>query len=250
VLCCVLASALAPARAQVLIGEFALNSSLNNNVPGGPSLALLPFAGVSGQITALGYVFARNQGLTFTSPALNPASYSIEFSFKTNLDTPSSWSKLVDLAGLNSDAGLYIHNSGGERLQFYPQPDGNPADFTVGPSFDVVLTRDGVTGTVRGYVNGQLRFSFTDSSSQAVVSAANNTLTFFVDDHNTGQNEVSGGTLNYLRVFNGALTSTQVSALFAAGAPSAVPEPATAVLLALGGVVLVGWRRRRAGAGR
>lgn len=240
-----LALSLAPGRAAVLIGEFALQGSLNNNVPAGPALVLLPFSSVSGTITASGYVFGKDQGLTFTSPALTPASYSIELSFKLNLDSPATWSKLVDLSGVGSnDGGLYVHNNGGFRLQYYPQAEGIAGDFSAGTNVEVVLTRDGATNTVSGYVNGLFRFSFIDSSNQAVITAAN-TLTFFVDDHATSQNEVSSGTANYLRIYNGALTAGEVTALYAAGAPTAVPEPAaSAVFLAVSAAGVLAFRRR------
>ena len=92
-LCCVLASVFSPARAQTtLLGEFVLNSSLGNNVAGGPSLVSL-----GGTIEVTGYVFGINQGLTFTSGSLSTTSYTIELSFKTNLESPT-WSKLVDLS--------------------------------------------------------------------------------------------------------------------------------------------------------
>ena len=56
---------------------------------------------------------------------------------------------------------------------------------------------------------------------------------------------MSSGTLNYLRIYNGALTSSQVSALYTTGAPSPVPEPAaTATLLALGMLGAAFGRRR------
>ena len=235
-----LALAHVPARAQVLLGEFSLKGNLNNNVPGGPSLVPVSFNGISGQITALGYVFTANQGLTFTSSALNPTSYSIELSF--NFTTVSGYTKIADFQNLSSDAGFYQLNG---SLNFYGA--GNIAtaiqtDFIGGSTVDVVLTRDGATGTVVGYVNGvngQQRFTFVDSSNFAVVATPSNTFNFLVDDFRTSQGEASSGTLNYLRVFNGALTSNQVSALFAAGAPSAVPEPATVWLLALGALGLL-----------
>ena len=232
-----LALAWVPARAQVLIGEFPLRGNLNNNVPGGSSLVSL-----GGQITALGYVFGANQGLTFASSALNPTNYSIELSF--NFTTVSGYTKITDFQNLSTDSGFYQLNG---SLNFYGFGDIRTAtqtDFIGGSTVDVVLTRDGATGTVVGYVNGQQRFTFVDSSNFAVVATPSNTFNFLVDDHATGQREASGGTLNYLRVFNGALTASQVSALFAAGAPSAVPEPATVWLLALGvlGLLAAGTR--------
>lgn len=238
--CCVLALVIWPARAQTtLLGEFALKGSLANNVAGGPSLISL-----GGTITANGYVFGIDQGLTFTSASLSTTSYSIELSFKSNLDSTRSWSKLVDVAGQNSDNGLYIYNSGGYVLQFYNFAQSPSADFTAGTNVDVVLTRDS-GGVVTGYVNGVQRFSFTDGTNQAVITATNKTLYFFVDD--TIQNsEASSGTANYIRIYSGTLTASEVSALYASGAPSAVPEPAATGLLigvaALGGLA---WRRHR-----
>jgi hypothetical protein len=247
--CLAALGAVAPVRAVTLLGEFPLNGTLTNNVPGGPSLVLLPYAGNSGSLTSNSYVFGKNQGLTFTSPSLSATSYSVEFSFKSNLDSTATWSKLLDISGVGAnDNGLYIHNSSGQRLQFYPQADGSQADFISSTTIvDVALTRDGTTGTVTGYVNGQQRFSFTDGSSLAVITAPGNRLTFFVDDTATGQSEISGGTLYYARIYDGALTAAQVAALFAAGAPSAIPEPAMSAGVLAGGALLIGlrWRRPR-----
>jgi hypothetical protein len=105
----------------------------------------------------------------------------------------------------------------------------------------IVLTRDAATDVVTAYVNGEQRFSFVDNLSLATPPGFSNKLNFFVDDQLNG----SGGTANYLRVFNGALTSTEVSTLFAAGHPSAVPEPATIILLTFGTAALAYSSRRR-----
>ena len=113
-----------------------------------------------------------------------------------------------------------------------------------------MLTRDGASGTVSGYVNGVLRLSFNDSATHyALVTAPNNQLIFFVDDLVQGT-ETSSGTVNYIRIYNGALSGADVAALYAAGAPSAIPEPAaTAALLALGALGGCALRRRVGGGG-
>lgn len=237
-LCCVLASAVLPAQAQTtLLGEFLLNSSLNNNVAGGPSLVSL-----GGTIGATGYVMAAgNQGLKFTSGTLSPTNFSIELSFKSNLDSPRSWIKLADFSGLILDAGLYIYAN--NSLQVYPEPAVS-AGITSIAAMNVVLTRD-QSGTVAVYLNGNPIFSYDDSIKKyAKVTSADNALNFFVDDSSTSQ-EAATGIVNYIRIYNGALTAGEVSALYSAGAPSAVPEPAATSLLlaagALGGMLL---RRR------
>ena len=227
----------------VLIGEFALQGSLNNNVSGGPSLVALPFSSVFGQITSTGYVFGANQGLTFTSPALSSTSFSIELSFK--FDATSGWRKIADFANLVPDTGLYNLNG---ALQVYPQSAAATADFAPGTAVDVMLTRN-FAGTVIGYVNGQQRFTFNDSiSNDALITAANDELIFFVDDHATGQDEASSGTANYIRIYDDALSASAVNALFLAGAPSAIPEPS--ICAAVLGTAAFGfsWRRRRNGA--
>ena len=231
---CVVGAALAPARAQTLVGAFALNSSLNNLVSGGVSLNSL-----GGVVGSTGYVFGLNQGLTFTSPALTPGDFSIELSFK--FDATSGWRKIVDFANRGIDSGLY--NLSG-ALQVFPQSAAGVSDFSPGTTVDVMLTRDGASGTVSGYVNGVLRVSFNDSlSNYALVTAPNNALIFFVDDAVQGT-ESSSGTANYIRIFNGALSGADVAALYATGAPSAIPEPG--VTAAIFGLVAIGiWVRRR-----
>jgi hypothetical protein len=55
----------------------------------------------------------------------------------------------------------------------------------------------------------------------------------------------SGGLLNYVRVFNGALNANEVSALHAAAPPNSIPEPSTLALLAAGLATLAFVGKRR-----
>jgi hypothetical protein len=223
-----------PAGAAILIHEYALRGTLDDSV-GENSLSA-----VGGEITALGYVFAANQGLAFSSRLFTPRDYSIEISF--NLDASAGTSKLMDFHNLTADAGLYQQNG---TLGFSPSTVAGVQDFSPGANMHVVLTRDGATNVVTAFVNGQQRFSFLDDQALAAVPGFSNKLNFFLNDGNDPN--ASGGTLNYLRVFSGALSNAEVSALFAAGPPVLVPEPPVVILLSVGGVVVALLNRVRPG---
>jgi hypothetical protein len=231
-LLCSLGSLL-PARGAVLIHEYALRGSLNDSL-GGPALTSL-----GGDITALGYIFAANQGLSLRSALPTPANYSLEFSFK--LDSTAGATKLIDFHNRADDTGLYQTDG---RLNYFPNATAGTVDFAPGTDVHVVLTRDGATDVVTGYVNGKQSFSFVDTALDA--THPNDRLYFFADDRfKGGASDASGGTVNYLRMFNGALTASEVNALFLAGPPMAVPEAPVAVLLSLGLVVTLATVRRR-----
>jgi hypothetical protein len=220
-----------PARAAILIHEYALRGSLEDTFGGNPLTAL------GGQITDLGYVFAANQGLAFSSRLFTPKDYTIELSFR--FDTTIAASKIIDFHHLTAESGLYQRNG---TLAFRPAGTTRFSDFVPGTNVHVVLTRDGATDLVTAYVNGQQRFSFCDDLSLAAPPGLSNKLSFFVGD----KFNASGGTADYLRIFNGALTASEVSALFAAVPPMVVPEPSTLILLTTGTLALaLTWRRRR-----
>jgi hypothetical protein len=221
-----------PVGGAILIHEYALRGSLHDNV-GENSLS-----SAGGQISALGYVFAANQGLTFSSRAFTPTDYSVELSFK--LDSTIGTTKLADFHNLTADPGLYEQNG---TLSFSPFATASVSDFAPGANVHVVFTRDGATNVVTAFVNGQQRFSFLDDASLAAVPGFSNKLSFFLNDGSDPN--ASGGTLNYLRVFNGGLSSNDVSALLAAGPPIVVPEPSTFILLSLGGAAVAIFNRAR-----
>jgi hypothetical protein len=220
----------ASAGAAILIHEYALRGSLDDST-GGNSLKSL-----GGDITALGYVFAANQGLTFSSRAFTPKDYSIELSFK--LDSTSGTNKIIDFHHFTAFPGLY---QSGDALAFIPLAAAG-SDFTPNVNVHMVLTRNEQTNIVTAYVNGESRFSFLDVAGLAVTPGFSNKVSFLASD---GIENDAGGTLNYLRVFNGALNANEVSALFAAGPPVMIPEPPALILLILGVPTLAFFYRRR-----
>jgi hypothetical protein len=221
-----------PGRAAVLIHEYALRGTLADNL-GGESLTAL-----GGQLTALGYVFAPNQGLSFMSRNFNPASYSIEFTF--NLTTTSGLTKIVDFQNLATDAGLYARNA---TLAFTPITSASTQDLAPGTNTNVVVTRDATTNIVTTYVNGQQRLSFHDPLSLAVPPGLSNRLNFLTNDRNEPNG--SGGLIDHLRVFEGVLNQAEVTQLFNLGNPSVVPEPPVYVMVMIGMAAAVAARRFR-----
>jgi hypothetical protein len=229
---CLLALLFVPARSAVLIHEYALRGTLADNL-GGPALTSL-----GGEITALGYIFAANQGLSLTNSLLTPANYSLEFSLK--LDSVAGTTKLVDFHNRADNTGLYQTQ---DRLTFIPSGAATAGGIAAATNVHVVLTRDGATNVVTVFVNGQVGFSFLDTSLEA--THRNDRLYFLTNDlFMSSAGDASGGTLNYLRLFNGALTSAEVSTLFSAGPPLAIPEAPIAVLFSIGLVVTFLMSRR------
>lgn len=204
-----------------------LNNSLVD-IFGGPSLVAH-----GGTVLATGYTFGANQGLSLSN-ALPSGNYTIDISFLLD-DTPG-YRKIIDFKDLASDSGTYNLSS---ALNFYPVDTSNSLAIPQDTTVRVTLSRDGSTGTVTGYVNGDLQFSFVDNAGLATFDTPQQVAHFFIDDFATGQGEASGGHVNYIAVYNRALSASEVASL-----PSAVPEPG-GWLLALGGVGMVGWRLRR-----
>jgi hypothetical protein len=239
-LCAALALGLsaAPAVAQTVTHIYELNGSYADTL-GGPSLS--PNGGT---LTATDYQFGANQGLSLSNALVDPADYSIELRFE--FDATNGYRRILDFKNLTADQGLYNLDT---TLRYFPVTNGPAGAFANNVFADVVLTRDDVTDTVTGYVNGVQQFSFIDGGGDAVFSAANNIIWFFQDDNATG-GESSAGTVDRIRIYNGDLSSSQVLALAQGGTPpglpgSQVPEPGAVALLAGAGVTgLLALRRR------
>lgn len=213
-----------------LIHQYRLNNSLADDF-GGPSLVAN-----GGTFTADRYVFGMNQGLTLNE---NLGSvYTIDFVY--NFSNQTSYRKLIDFRNRTSDNGVYAHTG---RALFYVSGTYGGTGTQMLPNVDsqVTVTRD-ATGATKAFVNKELMFSYMDSGSALTFG---NVASFFMDDGAVG-GEASPGQVDFIRIFDTALTPAEVAALRAplAPEPSDVPEPASGALV-LAGLGMLGFARRR-----
>ena len=214
----------------VVTHQYRLDGSFADDL-GGP--VLVPAGGTLGPTS---YSFGLNQGLSLSNALSGPGNYSIETIF--NFSDVLSFRKILDFKDRTSDSGLYDLNT---AVQLIPIASAGPLG-AFAPNVDIrlILTRDGSTGQVVGYINGVQQFSVIDNSSITDFSAANNIIHFFMDD---GATEASAGVVDLIRIYDVPMSAAEAAAL---GGP--VPEPSSIVmsLFAAAGLIAVAVRRRRA----
>ncbi|WP_439546038.1 PEPxxWA-CTERM sorting domain-containing protein [Sandarakinorhabdus sp.] len=218
------ALAAAPATAATLVADYQLNGSLADAL-GGPDIT-----NNGGTLGPNGITFNNNQG-----PSLGGFNDTQQFSIIVgfSFDTLSGYRKILDFKNRTSDAGLYnLSNS----LNFFPFNATISNQFQVGTLHRLVFTRD-LAGNVNTFVDGNNGLTLVDSSNQATITSV---LHFFNDDFAFGPQESSSGFVDYIQIYDAALTNTQIIS-------GAIPEPASwAMLIAGFGLVGATLRRRRA----
>lgn len=250
------------ASAQTLAATYRFNGSFAAVEAGKPALITVDpqaaslFEGdtVFGQSRTV-YHFVGNTtplqqaGLTLNTTGLvTPNNYSVEIVAELS-DRVGQYRRLLDVQNRASDNGFYVNPS--DNLELFPVSGGSGA-FSSSVYHHIVLT-DASDDAVNAYLDGALAFSTTSTIMHLNSDLANNPnelLSFFLDNTvGGGQGEYSTGKIALAKVYDGVLTSQQVSTLarnpFAA---TATPEPGSIALLTgmcLSGSVFVVRRRRR-----
>jgi hypothetical protein len=202
---------LAPSATPVHL--YKLNGNLTDQM-GGPSLVAN-----GGSFTSTRYVFGPDQGLQLTGGLADPTTYSVATVVSLN-SLSNFFNKLIDFQNLTTDDGLYVANG---RLEIFPGGPG-PDSISANQDFQLVLTRDGPSGVTCIYLNGVLEVSYTGTPSNDAVPAQN-ILTFFEDDHVSGGHEAVGGSVDYIAIYDHALSASEIANL---GDPQVGPPPTVA----------------------
>ena len=219
-----IAAAAAPLSAQAVVipnHSFALNGALTD------SLGSATLAQVGGSLGASGFTFARGEGLSLTGAFADPAVYSVEMVFRfDSLALP--YGRVLNSSG--TDNGLYIHDVGGARVDYYNSGSHPGGAFDLGQMHHLVFTRD--NGGAIAYVDGAASLVAADYASSRVTGA----LGFFLDD----LFETAPGYVDFIQTYDRVLTAGDVASLYNGGAPvsyvgpSGAPEPAAWAMMILG----------------
>ncbi len=195
-----------------LVADYRFNGSHASSVGSAPDLADIGSnsfaADTVDSVSCNVLTFSQGNGLSLaTNGLISSDTYSIVMLFR--FDNTSSYRKLVDFKNGTEDYGLYNFS---QKLRFYTDASGANVVFQDNTYAQVVLTRDGTTKQVTGYVDGAQEIQFTDTNDRALIDSSN-TLRFLIDDTTTGGVEASAGAVARIRIYDGVLSSGEVSAL-------------------------------------
>jgi fibronectin type 3 domain-containing protein len=189
------------ANGATLLHDYKLNGNLVDTL-GGPSMV-----SAGGTLSATGYTFAAQQGLSLEN-GLTAGNYSIDMVFSFN--QTDGYRKIIDFVNRADDNGLYNYNA---KLNYYPFGIGPAGAIPPATLVHLALTRSSAGNLVTGYINGVQQFLFTDSTASAVFTGPNSIVQFFKDDLVGQPGEASGGFADFIRIYDGPLTSAEVAAL-------------------------------------
>ncbi len=200
----------AAAQAANLLADYQFHGSLASSGVAAPLLEGINGVYFSGSVvqdmptdTAS---FTRGSGLRMTAPdAISVNGYTVVILF--TFDENTGYRKILDFKDRSSDSGFYALSG---QLNFYPVTTAPTPTISTSVFSQVVLTRT-AAGIVTAYTDGIEQFSFQDSADYTLL--ATNSFTLFADDFATGQAEASAGRVARIRLYDSALTATEIAAL-------------------------------------
>lgn len=197
-----------PAVAQTLIHDYQFTSDFTDAL-GGPAIV------GNGDVAGGVYDFDAGEGLSLSNwitANATSGNYSIAVQFTP--DDITGFRRFFDFNDLANDSGIYSKENG---YQFFdrtndPGPTYDTTDtFATGKATNLLITRDGGTGLFTTYVDGvQLINQTYHDVNDAVFDATDNIIFLFQDN---GAIEETGGTVDHVKVYDGALSPTQVAEL-------------------------------------
>ncbi len=208
-----------------LIHQFTFDGSLADSV-GNASLVAL-----GGTLGDKAYTFGANQGLRLE--ATLGGVYTIDLRFR--FGSFGNYGRILDFKNLAGDNGFY---ASGDKLRLFGTT-GIGGDLDAGVDSRVTLTRD-AQKMVKVYQNGELVFSVSDTGG--IADFGQNVAHFFRDNDGANSGEANPGAVDYIRVYDLALSLEEVRALTPPDAQ--VAEPGPLGLMGVG-LALLGFIRRR-----
>ena len=132
--------------------------------------------------------------------------YTIQVFFKFSQEL-NGYSRIIDFSNSTADAGIYLL---GKCLNFYPSGNiGTTCPFEINKYYLVSFSRNGTTGIISVYVNGELFTSFSDVNNLYRLPSST-PLIFFRDD-NVVTCEVKAGNVKYISISNLASDATAIA---------------------------------------
>ncbi len=214
--------------ATTLVADYQFQDSLNSSAGNPPALTNLgnnSFETVAIDASSRRALkFDENNGVALFSTAglVSNQAYTVVMLFA--FTSVNNARRILDFKNGTSDSGLYCFF--GELAFRSPSLVRGGNSIAPNAYVQVALTRD-TAGNVAGYVNGVRQLSFVDPSGVATIEG--NTLRFFRD--NTGGSsvgEASAGQVARIRLYNVALSSSEVAALDRLPAPSSLSSVSAA----------------------
>jgi len=218
---------LSTAEAATMTADYGFQNTFASSVGGSPNLVVAGttegggFASdLVGVTSRTVYRFPQGQGLALqnASAAIPSSAYTVAIVFA--FDVVDGYRRILDFKDGTSDSGLYVL---GGQLTFYSGSNSQQPSVPADTYVQVVLTRD-ANGLVTGYTNGVPQFSFSDTGNLAVPDPTSNVLRFFLDDNSVGGEQAPGGVAR-IRIWDEAMTESEVANLDDTPPPPPPPDP-------------------------